>query len=60
MWDWAFAFEILPALGRAAIVTIQATLVGFVIAALLGLALTLLRIAFPAPPRQPLLCTSGW
>jgi polar amino acid transport system permease protein len=47
MWDWAFAFEILPALGRAAIVTIQATLVGFVIAALLGLALTLLRIAFP-------------
>jgi len=47
MWDWAFAFEILPALGRAAIVTIQATLVGFVIAALLGLALTLMRIAFP-------------
>ncbi len=47
MWDWAFAFEILPALGRAAIVTIEATLVGFVIAALLGLALTLLRIAFP-------------
>jgi polar amino acid transport system permease protein len=47
MWDWAFAFEILPALGRAAIVTVEATLVGFVIAALLGLALTLLRIAFP-------------
>jgi polar amino acid transport system permease protein len=47
MWDWTFAFEILPALGRAAIVTIEATLVGFVIAALLGLALTLLRIAFP-------------
>jgi polar amino acid transport system permease protein len=47
MWDWAFAFEILPALARAAIVTVQATLLGFVIAALLGLALTLLRIAFP-------------
>lgn len=47
MLDWAFAFEILPALGRAAIVTIQATLVGFVIAALLGLALSLLRITFP-------------
>ena len=47
MWDWAFAFEILPALGRAAIVTVEATLLGFVIAALLGLALTLLRIAFP-------------
>ena len=47
MWDWAFAFEILPALGRAAIVTIEATLVGFVIAASLGLALTLLRISFP-------------
>jgi polar amino acid transport system permease protein len=47
MWDWAFAFEILPTLGRAAIVTVEATVVGFVIAALLGLALTLLRIAFP-------------
>lgn len=47
MWDWNFAFEILPALGRAAIVTVEATLAGFVIAALLGLALTLLRIAFP-------------
>lgn len=47
MWDWAFAFEILPALGRAAIVTIEATLVGFVIAALLGLVLTLLRIVLP-------------
>ena len=33
MWDWSYTFEILPKLMRAAIVTIEATLLGFVIAA---------------------------
>jgi polar amino acid transport system permease protein len=47
MWDWAFALEIIPTLGRAAIVTIEATLLGFVIAALLGLVIALVRIAAP-------------
>ena len=47
MWDWSFAFEIIPTLAHAAIVTIEATLLGFVIAALLGLILALLRIAVP-------------
>ncbi len=47
IWDWAFAFEILPTLARAAIVTIQATLLGFVIAALLGLVFAIVRIAVP-------------
>jgi polar amino acid transport system permease protein len=48
IWDWAFAFEILPILAQAAIVTIEATLLGFLIAASLGLVVAGTRIAFPA------------
>jgi polar amino acid transport system permease protein len=48
IWDWAFTFEILPVLARAAIVTIEATLLGFAIAATLGLALAIVRIAVPS------------
>ncbi|MFZ5674183.1 MAG: ectoine/hydroxyectoine ABC transporter permease subunit EhuD [Pseudomonadota bacterium] len=47
MWDWAFTFEILPVLAKAAVISIEATLLGFVLAATLGLVLALLRIAFP-------------
>jgi len=47
MWDWTFALEILPVLARAAIVTVQATALGFVIAALLGLLLASIRLAWP-------------
>lgn len=48
IWDWSFAFEILPVLAQAAVVTIQATLLGFLIAASLGLLIAGARIAFPA------------
>ena len=48
IWDWAFAFEILPLLAQAAVVTIEATVLGFLIAAILGLVLASLRIAVPA------------
>jgi len=47
IWDWAYAFEIIPQLAWAAVVTIEATFIGFLIAATLGLVLALLRIAFP-------------
>jgi polar amino acid transport system permease protein len=47
MWNWAYTFEILPKLMRAAIVTIEATLLGFVLAATLGLVLALVRLAIP-------------
>ncbi|CAN5196357.1 ectoine/hydroxyectoine ABC transporter permease subunit EhuD [soil metagenome] len=47
MWDWAFTFEILPVLARAAIVSIEATLLGFVLAATLGLLIAVLRLAVP-------------
>jgi len=47
MWDWSFTLEILPTLAQAAIISIEATLLGFVLAAGLGLVLALARIAFP-------------
>jgi ABC-type amino acid transport system permease subunit len=43
MFDWEFAWEILPLLGRAAVVTVEATLLGFALAAVLGMAWALLR-----------------
>jgi len=45
MVDWAFAFEILPLLARAAVVAIQATLIGFALALVLGLVFALARRA---------------
>lgn len=43
--DWEFALEILPLLLDAARITVFATAVGFTIAALLGLALAIMRLA---------------
>jgi polar amino acid transport system permease protein len=43
--DWAFAWSILPDLARASLVTLHATLVGFALAATLGLALAILRMS---------------
>lgn len=46
-WDtssqWAFAWSILPILGRGLIVTLQATLLGFIVASVLGLILAALK-----------------
>lgn len=47
MWDWAYTFEILPRLAKAAVVTIEATLLGFAFAVILGLVLALVRLAVP-------------
>lgn len=47
IWDWSFALEILPLLARAAVVTLEATALGFLIAATVGLAIAGIRIAFP-------------
>ena len=47
IWDWSFAFEILPILAQAAVVTIEATALGFLIAATLGLVIAGTRVAFP-------------
>jgi polar amino acid transport system permease protein len=54
LWDWNYALEILPLLARASIVTIEVTLLAFVLAATLGLGLALMRlsrlrlVAYPA------------
>jgi polar amino acid transport system permease protein len=45
LFDWDYAREILPDLLRAAVVTIEATILGFILAATLGLVLAILRIA---------------
>lgn len=45
IFDWVYAWEILPLLLRALVVTLQATLGGMVVAVTLGLALALLRRA---------------
>lgn len=43
IFDWEFAWEILPALGSALIITIQATVFGMALAVVLGLVLAMLR-----------------
>jgi polar amino acid transport system permease protein len=45
IFDWKFAWEILPTLGSALVITIQATLLGMSLAVTLGLVLAMLRRA---------------
>lgn len=45
VWDWNYAVEILPVLAQASLVTIQATVLGFALAATLGLVLAILRMS---------------
>lgn len=44
-WDWDYTWEIMPILAEASLVTIQATLLGFVLAAAVGLVLAILRLS---------------
>jgi len=45
VFDWAYALETLPTLGRALVITVQATLLGMLLAITLGLALAMARRA---------------
>jgi polar amino acid transport system permease protein len=45
LWDWGYTWQILPELARAAVITIEATLIGFALAAVLGLAFAILRMS---------------
>jgi polar amino acid transport system permease protein len=47
IWNWAYTVEILPALAKATIVTIEVTFLSFFIAAILGLVLAILRMSGP-------------
>jgi polar amino acid transport system permease protein len=45
LWDWGYAWQILPELLAAAVITIEATLLGFAVAAVLGLVFAILRMS---------------
>jgi polar amino acid transport system permease protein len=45
LWDWGYAWEILPILAKASLVTVEATLLGFALAAIVGLLLAILRMS---------------
>lgn len=45
VWDWGYALSIIPVLAQASIVTIEVTILGFILAALLGLVLAILRMS---------------
>ncbi|HEX9789507.1 MAG TPA: ectoine/hydroxyectoine ABC transporter permease subunit EhuD [Kiloniellales bacterium] len=42
-WDWDFAWKILPTLGQGLIITIQATILGTIVAMIVGMAFAILR-----------------
>lgn len=42
-WDWQYSWEILPILAQASLVTLQATILGFALAAVLGLLFAVAR-----------------
>lgn len=47
IWDWNYAWEVLPILAEASLVTIQVTVLGFVLALVVGMALAVGRMAGP-------------
>lgn len=53
-WDWSFTWEILPLLAQASVITVEATLLGFLIAAVLGLLFAIGRLYGPAWLSVPL------
>jgi polar amino acid transport system permease protein len=54
VWDWAYAVEIIPDLLRGFVVTLQATLLGSVLALTLGLVVAFVRRVGPRPVTTPL------
>jgi polar amino acid transport system permease protein len=47
IWDWNYAWEVMPILAEASLVTIKATLLGFVLALLVGMVLAIGRMVGP-------------
>ncbi|MEZ5705893.1 MAG: ectoine/hydroxyectoine ABC transporter permease subunit EhuD [Burkholderiaceae bacterium] len=47
LWDWAYAAEALPLLAEASIITVQATVMGFAVALVVGLVFAIGRMAGP-------------
>jgi polar amino acid transport system permease protein len=53
IWDWEFVWEIMPALLEGLVITVEATILGFSLAAILGLLLALARRSESAWLSQP-------
>ena len=47
LWDWAYVWEILPLLTEASVITVKVTLMGFVVALIVGLVFAIGRMAGP-------------
>ena len=47
LWDWAYAWEVLPILAEASVITVKATLMGFVVALSVGLLFAIGRMVGP-------------
>jgi polar amino acid transport system permease protein len=47
VWDWQYAFEVLPILGQAAVITFQVTVIGFFLALIIGLLFAVGRLMGP-------------
>lgn len=47
LWDWTYAWEVFPLLAEASLITLQATLMGFAVALVVGLLLAIGRMAGP-------------
>lgn len=47
IWDWSYAREVMPILAEASVITVQVTLLGFLLALVLGLVLAVGRMAGP-------------
>jgi len=55
VWSWGCTLEVLPTLGQAAIITLQVTAIGYILALIFGLVLALLRRS----PIRPLSVATG-
>lgn len=47
VWDWGYAWEVLPILAQAAVITLQVTIIGFFLALLIGLIFAAGRLMGP-------------
>jgi polar amino acid transport system permease protein len=51
-WDWAYVWQVLPELVEASVVTVKATVSGFALALIIGLAFAIARMIGPGWLRQ--------
>ena len=52
VWDWNYAWEVMPIMAQAAVVTLQATVLGFMLALIVGLVLAVGRMTGPVVTRM--------